>query len=82
MFNPFSGQYLEQFGTQGTGIGQLNNPGAIGVDFAGNVWVSDAANGADRIQIFSTVPEPASFALASVGLMGLIIAARRGRDRS
>ena len=81
IFNAATGEYLQQFGTEGTGIGQLTNPGTIGVDTMGNVWVADGPNGQSRIQIFSTVPEPATVAMAAVGLIGLIGAARRSRPR-
>jgi YD repeat-containing protein len=49
----FLGGYLSQFGTKGTGGGQLDRPEAIEVDIQGDVWVGDRNNG--RIQVFNEV---------------------------
>ena len=43
--------FVAQWGGQGSGAGQFEQPSAIGVDVAGNVYVSDTGN--DRIQKFS-----------------------------
>ena len=43
--------FVTQWGSQGAGPGQFEQPSAIGVDLAGNVYVSDTGN--DRIQKFS-----------------------------
>jgi hypothetical protein len=40
-----------EFGTQGSGNGQLNNPSGIATDLSGNVWVADTAN--NRVEKFS-----------------------------
>ncbi len=44
------GNYLTQFGTQGSDDGQLNNPEDLVVDSTGNVYIADANN--NRIQKF------------------------------
>jgi hypothetical protein len=41
---------LEKMGSQGKGLGQLDNPSALSVDESGNVWVADTGN--DRVQVF------------------------------
>ena len=43
---------LAQFGSSGSGNGQLNHPMGVAVDGSGNVWVADGGN--DRIQKFSS----------------------------
>lgn len=45
------GQQLYQFGTSGTGPGQLKDPRGIAFDAAGNLYVADSGN--KRIQVFS-----------------------------
>ena len=45
-----NGEYLGQFGSFGSGPGQLNTPWGIGLDKDGNVFVADWRN--DRIQKF------------------------------
>ncbi|MGA8365643.1 MAG: RHS repeat-associated core domain-containing protein [Solirubrobacteraceae bacterium] len=37
-------RYITQFGTYGSGSGQLNGPGGITVDGKGNIWVADTHN--------------------------------------
>jgi RHS repeat-associated protein len=44
------GTYISQFGTAGSGNGQLQSPRGIALDATGNVWVADTAN--NRIQAF------------------------------
>jgi tripartite motif-containing protein 71 len=44
--------YLSQFGTLGSGEGQLSGPAGAAVDGAGDVWVADYAN--NRIEEFSS----------------------------
>jgi tripartite motif-containing protein 71 len=46
------GNYLLQFGTVGSGNGQLNAPFAINVDARDNVYVVDVSN--NRIERFSS----------------------------
>src|SRR5262249_9133501 len=46
-----SGVYQAQWGTSGSGDGQLSNPVAITADAAGNVFVVDTGN--HRVQMFS-----------------------------
>lgn len=41
-----------QFGTQGTGAGQVLEPGGLAVDHSGNVWVADTGN--DRLEEFNS----------------------------
>ncbi len=45
-----NGEYLSQFGSNGTGDGQFKGPWGIAVDSGGNLWVSDST---DRVQKFS-----------------------------
>ena len=52
------GVYLTQWGTQGTGDGQFNNPAGVAVDASGNVYVADTDN--NRIQVFGSLPVPAT----------------------
>lgn len=56
--------YDIQFGSKGTGDGQLNEPVAAALDGKGDVWVSDFAN--DRIEKFN----PDGSFLASYGKEG------------
>jgi DNA-binding beta-propeller fold protein YncE len=49
-FTPF-GTFIGKFGTYGSGNGQLNSPGAINTDSAGNVWIGDRNNG--RVEGFT-----------------------------
>jgi subtilisin family serine protease/streptogramin lyase len=50
-FSPTGGKYLAQFGTEGSGNGQLLAPSGIEIDSAGNLWVADSSN--HRVQKFS-----------------------------
>ncbi len=43
--------YVLQWGSQGTGNGQFNDPAGVAVDFSGNVFVTDMGN--DRVQVFN-----------------------------
>jgi len=45
--------YSTQFGSNGSGNGQLNAPYGVGIDGHGNVWVADSANA--RFEEFSAV---------------------------
>ncbi len=44
--------WFAQFGTLGSGNGQLNHPEGVGAEAAGNVWVADTTN--NRIEQFSS----------------------------
>jgi RHS repeat-associated protein len=44
-------QKTGEFGSKGSGNGQLNNPSGIATDNSGNVWVADTAN--NRVEKFS-----------------------------
>jgi streptogramin lyase len=44
-FNPYNGELLSQFGTEGSGRREFIHPGAIEVSPQGNVWVADEGNG-------------------------------------
>jgi len=44
--------YLTQWGSQGSGNGQFNNPSGVAVDSNGNVWVADYGN--NRVQEFDS----------------------------
>ena len=81
VFDGWTGQYLEQFGTFGDGNGQLNRPGSIAVDPSGNnVWVSDFNF---RVQQFQVVPEPSTMALFAIAApFAFAYRRRRGRKRS
>ena len=48
--------YITQWGTYGTGDGQLNLPFGIAVVASGNVYVTEYGN--NRIQVFGSPPEP------------------------
>lgn len=43
--------YSSQFGSLGSGKGQLNNPKQIAIDSKGNTWVADEEN--NRVDVFS-----------------------------
>jgi YD repeat-containing protein len=43
--------YASQFGTEGSGNGQINEPSFNATDGSGNVWVADSEN--DRIEAFT-----------------------------
>lgn len=61
-----NGEYLGQFGSFGSGPGQLNTPWGIGLDKDGNVFVADWRN--DRIQQFTAQGEwQASFGQPGTG---------------
>jgi len=45
-----SGNFIAQFGSAGSGPGQLNEPVGIAVDAAGNIYIADVWN--RRIQVF------------------------------
>lgn len=47
-----NGNYLGQWGSQGTGPGQFDQPEDIAIDQAGSVWVSDGWGANHRIQKF------------------------------
>jgi len=49
--NP-GGNYVDRWGSYGSGDGQFNGPEGIAVDSAGNIYVADRGN--DRIQKFSS----------------------------
>ena len=50
-FNP-EGKYIGQFGTKGSGTGQLNDPTGITIDSVGHIWVVDSGNG--RVEEFGS----------------------------
>ncbi|MGC1853655.1 MAG: 6-bladed beta-propeller [Solirubrobacterales bacterium] len=50
-FSPL-GVFLGKFGSYGSANGQLDSPGAINTDSAGNVWIGDRNNG--RVQGFNS----------------------------
>ena len=49
------GEYLTQFGSFGSGNGQLHYPRDIAIDATGNLWVVDSYN--DRVQKFNSKGE-------------------------
>jgi YD repeat-containing protein len=49
------GEYLRQFGTIGTGNGQLREPHGVAVDSSNHVWVADTGN--NRVQELSFTGE-------------------------
>jgi RHS repeat-associated protein len=52
-------EYLDQFGTKGSGSSQFKEPQDVALDSAGNVWVADAGN--NRLSEFKAVaPGPHS----------------------
>jgi tripartite motif-containing protein 71 len=46
------GEYLSQFGSTGSGNGQINGPRGLAIDKAGNLWLAEAGN--QRIQEFTS----------------------------
>ena len=73
-----NGAYVTDFGSDGTGDGQLNYPYGVAVAPSGNVFVADANN--NRVVEFAPIPEPFALALLSMGAFGLIAWAwRRNR---
>ena len=50
-----TGEYVRQFGGEGSGPGQLSAPIDTATDAAGNVWVADT--GHNRIQEFNSKGE-------------------------
>jgi DNA-binding beta-propeller fold protein YncE len=50
------GECLSQFGSTGSGNGQLNDPRGIAIDKSGNLWVAEAGN--QRIQEFTAAGAP------------------------
>ena len=54
-----AGSQLFQFGSSGSGPGQLKDPRGIGTDAADNVYVADAGN--QRIQVFAVGASGATF---------------------
>jgi len=48
------GEYVSQFGTAGTGNGQLTLPQGAAVDKEGHVWIADSGN--NRVQEFAPPP--------------------------
>jgi alpha-tubulin suppressor-like RCC1 family protein/sugar lactone lactonase YvrE len=46
-----TGTFIRQFGSQGSGNGQLDQPQGVAIDSKGNVWVADTGN--NRIEEFS-----------------------------
>ncbi|HXB66097.1 MAG TPA: DUF6531 domain-containing protein [Solirubrobacteraceae bacterium] len=48
----FFGEYVSQFGSEGTGPGQFKEPKGIVVDSDGDVWVVDSGN--DRLEEFTS----------------------------
>ena len=48
----FRGTFLKVWGTEGSGAGQFQAPGAIAVDASGSVFVADT--GTQRIQKFDS----------------------------
>jgi sugar lactone lactonase YvrE len=51
-FNSATGAMITQFGSMGSGNGQLNHPTGIAIDSSGNVYVLDYGN--NRIEVFSS----------------------------
>jgi len=46
----FEGDFLDSFGSKGSGEGQFNEPKGIAIDLLGNIYVADSGN--NRIQVF------------------------------
>ncbi len=49
------GEYLYQWGFEGSQPGRFDEPTGIGIDESGNVYVADTWNG--RVQVFATEPD-------------------------
>jgi DNA-binding beta-propeller fold protein YncE len=49
-----SGAYITQWGSQGSGNGEFQQPAGVGVDASGNIYVVEYSN--HRIQKFGHVP--------------------------
>jgi DNA-binding beta-propeller fold protein YncE len=47
-----TGEYINHFGTEGTGNGQFKKPRGIAVDSEGNIWVADTGN--NRVEELSS----------------------------
>lgn len=58
------GEYLAQFGKEGTGNGEFKAPKGLAIDPSGNIWVVDSGN--DRLEKFN----PKGEYLAKVGEKG------------
>jgi hypothetical protein len=74
--------YITQWGSTGSGLGQLNSPQGIAVDFSGNVYVADTGN--NRVQKFGSVSTisveqvvPFIVIAVIVGSMGAYLTMRR-----
>ena len=84
-----SGGYQSQFGSGGTGNGQLSNPRGIALDSSGKVYVADYGN--NRVQVFAPnvtaavpeVPLKPETGLLLVGVGGgfIWVMEKRKRDR-
>jgi len=53
-FSP-NGEFMRQFGTTGSGNGQLNSPASLSIGEKGEVWVTDSGN--NRVEEFTSVGE-------------------------
>jgi streptogramin lyase len=49
------GEYLSQFGKEGSGNGEFKAPKGLAIDASGNIWVVDSGN--DRVQKFNSKGE-------------------------
>jgi len=49
------GEYLSQFGKEGTGNGEFKTPKGLAIDSSGNIWVVDSGN--NRVQKFTAKGE-------------------------
>ena len=71
-FTP-GGEFLEKFGSVGTGTGEIKQPEGIGIDpMSGNIYVSDYGN--ERIDEFSPAGKP----LAEFGEYGTNVGGLHG----
>ena len=52
-----SGNYITQWGSEGSGPGQFYYPAGVAVDATGHIYVADTDN--DRIQVFGCGATPA-----------------------
>lgn len=50
VFSTATGEFVQQWGTYGSGPGEFDRPSAIGVDYTGRIYVGDL--GVGRIQVF------------------------------